>query len=53
MAINTAMRDDNDGGGLGGMTYFFVVMALDTVLSMIASLVLMAYSRKREYAADA
>lgn len=52
MAISAATRDDN-GGGLGGMSYFLVVMLLDTVLSILAAIILMFYSRQREYHADA
>ena len=34
-------------------TYYLIVMVLQTVLGILASLVVFAFSRKREYAADA
>ena len=34
-------------------TYYLVVMVLQTVLGILASLVVFAFSRRREYAADA
>lgn len=51
IAISAATKDD-EGWGLSGIAYFFVVMLLDTVLSLLAALVLMAYSRHREFQAD-
>ena len=44
-------KDDDNRSSRG--TYYLVVMVLDLVLGILASLIVMAYSRKREYAADA
>lgn len=52
MAINGATRDDGERG-LGSLAYYGIVMILDLVLGLLASIILMWFSRKREYAADA
>jgi heat shock protein HtpX len=51
--IDMALRDDNGRGGLGFMAYFVVVFVLDTVFMLLASLPLAAFSRWREFRADA
>ncbi|MEP6484275.1 MAG: protease HtpX [Rudaea sp.] len=43
-------RDDNRGGGIG---YFFIVMILQTVLGVLATIIVMWFSRWREFRADA
>jgi heat shock protein HtpX len=43
-------RDDNRGGGIG---YFVIVMILQTVLGFLATIVVMWFSRWREFRADA
>jgi heat shock protein HtpX len=43
-------RDDNRGGGIG---YFLIVMILQTVLGFLATIVVMWFSRWREFRADA
>ncbi|HZW51893.1 MAG TPA: protease HtpX [Rudaea sp.] len=43
-------RDDNRGGGIG---YFLIVMLLQTVLGFLATIVVMWFSRWREFRADA
>ncbi|ART79482.1 protease HtpX [Oceanisphaera avium] len=51
--ISSAMsRDNEEGGGLGGIAYFGVVMVLELVFGMLASLIVMWFSRYREYRAD-
>ena len=53
LAINNAMRSrSNDGGGLGGITYFLVVMLLQSVLMIPGMMVIAAFSRWREFNAD-
>jgi heat shock protein HtpX len=52
-AIDSALRGDDDGGGLGFIGYIFTVMALETVLMLLASIPLAAFSRYREFRADA
>jgi heat shock protein HtpX len=42
-------RDERRGGGIG---YFFTVMILQTVLGLLASLIIAWFSRRREYRAD-
>lgn len=52
-AISAAVARGNDNGqGLGGLAYFGVVMVLEMVLGVLASIVAMWFSRKREYRAD-
>lgn len=43
-------RDDNRGGGIG---YFIIVMILQTVLGVLATIIVMWFSRWREFRADA
>ena len=43
-------RDDDRGGGIG---YFLIVMLLQTVLGVLATLIVMWFSRWREFRADA
>lgn len=52
-AVNNAMKNDDGEGGLGFFAYFGVVMVLELVLGMLASIIVMWFSRKREYSADA
>lgn len=52
--ISSAMsRDNEEGGGLGGIAYFGVVMVLELVFGILASIIVMWFSRYREYRADA
>lgn len=52
--INSALRgNNNEESGLGGIAYFAVVMVLQLVFGMIASIIVMWFSRQREYRADA
>ncbi|MEI7733419.1 MAG: protease HtpX [Verrucomicrobiota bacterium] len=52
MAIDNAMRRDNDRGGLG-MGYMLGYFVSSIVLGLFAMVIQMAYSRQREFAADA
>lgn len=52
-AINNALRGNNsDGQGLGGFAYFGVVMVLEVVFGILASIIVMWFSRQREFRAD-
>ncbi len=51
-AVSAASRDSGRWG-LGWMSYFLLVIVFDVVLGFLASFILMAYSRKREFRADA
>jgi len=51
--IDLAMKKDDDEWGLGGMAYFILVFVLDILLWFVGMLVLMSYSRNREFVADA
>ncbi len=52
-AISNALRgDDRDGKGLGPFAYFMTVMALETVFMLLGSIVIMWFSRQREFRAD-
>lgn len=50
--IDNATRSNNNQGGLGGIAYFAVVIVLEMVLGVLASIVVAWFSRKREYSAD-
>ncbi|WP_115718605.1 protease HtpX [Gallaecimonas mangrovi] len=52
--ISNAMRgNDQQGQGLGGLAYFAVVMVLELVFGIVASVIVAWFSRQREYRADA
>lgn len=52
--INNALRgSNNQSGGLGGFAYFGIVMVLQIVFGILASTIVMWFSRQREYRADA
>jgi heat shock protein HtpX len=51
-ALDTALSKGKDSSGLWRLWYFGVVVILDMILGFAGMLVLMGYSRKREYAAD-
>ena len=48
--VDTMILRDEDGNGFG---YMIIVFILQTILGILASLILMAFSRHREYRADA
>ncbi|MBA8883841.1 protease HtpX [Dokdonella fugitiva] len=50
--VDRAISGNRDGGG-GGLAYFAIVMVLQLVLGLLASLIVMAFSRWREFRADA
>ncbi|WP_456267785.1 protease HtpX [Kushneria sp. AK178] len=50
--IDSFLRRDDDGGGLGFMGYFAVVMVLEVVFGLAASVIVAWFSRYREYRAD-
>ncbi|WP_444995206.1 protease HtpX [Aliikangiella sp. IMCC44359] len=52
--INSALRgNNNQGGGLGGFAYYGIVIVLEIVFGILASIIVMWFSRQREYRADA
>ncbi|PIE02253.1 MAG: protease HtpX [Acidobacteria bacterium] len=51
--IDQAMRDDRGGGGLGFIGYYAAVFVLESVFMMLAYIPIAAFSRWREYRADA
>jgi len=51
--IDNALRGDDDEGGLGFFAYIMVVMALETFFMILASIPIAAFSRYREFKADA
>ena len=51
-AIDTFLRNDEDGGGLGFLGYIGVTIVLELVLGLFASIIVMWFSRKREFRAD-
>jgi heat shock protein HtpX len=50
--IDSALRGERDERG-GGFAYFIIVMVLQTVLGILASMVVAWFSRYREFRADA
>jgi len=52
-AIDNALRDDDGDGGLGFFSYIMVVMFLETFFMLLASIPIAAFSRYREFRADA
>ena len=53
IAIDNALRSDDDGEGLGYFAYFAVVSILQIVFGLLTMPVVAAFSRAREYKADA
>ncbi|MFC0444790.1 protease HtpX [Pseudidiomarina halophila] len=52
--IDNATRSNSQNGqGLGGIAYFAIVMVLEVVFGILASIIVMWFSRHREYRADA
>ena len=51
--LANAGRGEGSRSRSGGGLYFVLVMVLDICLGILASLVVFAFSRRREYAADA
>jgi heat shock protein HtpX len=49
--LSLALRRDEEGGG--GFVYFIATIFLEIILGLGGSLIVMAYSRRREFAADA
>lgn len=52
-AIDSVMGGDDGEGGLGFFAHMAVVIVAELVLGALASIIVMWYSRKREYHADA
>lgn len=53
-AISNATRGNNSGGSaLGGFAYYGIVFVLEMVFGVLASIIVMWFSRQREYRADA
>lgn len=50
--INNFLSQDRDGGGLGFMGYIAVTIFLELILGLFASLIVMWFSRRREFTAD-
>ncbi len=50
--LDNVLRGDEEGGGLGFMGYMAVTIVLELVLGLFASIIVMWFSRKREFTAD-
>ena len=50
--IDNFLRGDEEGGGLGFLGYIGVTIVLELVFGLFASLIVMWFSRKREFRAD-
>jgi heat shock protein HtpX len=46
-------RNQDERGGSHGIAYFLIVMVAELVLGLLASMIVMAFSRHREFRADA
>jgi len=53
MAIDNLLSDEEGNGGLGFFGYMITVMLLETFLMLLASIPIAAFSRYREFKADA
>jgi len=51
--VDSAMRGNNESRGGVGIGYFVTVMVAQMVLGLFASMIVAAYSRRREFRADA
>ena len=51
--IDSALKGDDDEGGLGFFAYIIVVSLLETFFMLLASIPIAAFSRYREFKADA
>lgn len=51
-AINTFMSDEEGEGGLGFLGYIGVTIVLELFLGLFASMIVMWFSRRREFVAD-
>ena len=52
-AIDGALGSRRDDSGPGGVFYFLIVIALEILFGVLATMIVMAFSRRREYRADA
>ncbi|MDM8547334.1 protease HtpX [Candidatus Venteria ishoeyi] len=50
--IDSAISGDEEGEGGGGLAYFAIVMVLELILGVLASTIVMWFSRYREFHAD-
>ncbi len=50
--LDNVLSGDDDGGGLGFMGYMAVTIVLELVFGLFASIIVMWFSRKREFTAD-
>jgi len=50
--IDNAMRSDDDESAGHGFSYFIIVFVLEMIFGILASTIVMYYSRKREFVAD-
>jgi heat shock protein HtpX len=50
--IDTFLSRDDEGGGLGFLGYMAVTIVLEIVFGLFASIIVMWFSRKREFRAD-
>lgn len=49
--VSMALKKDEEGSG--GFIYYALVIALEILLGILGTIIVMAYSRRREYSADA
>lgn len=50
--VSNFLRSDDEGEGLGVMGYMIVTIGMEIVFGLFASIIVMWFSRKREYTAD-
>lgn len=52
-AIAQVLQKDEESGGISMMTYWLISMVFEIVFGILASIIVLAYSRRREFRADA
>lgn len=52
-AVQTFMSNDEEGEGAGGLAYHLTAIAFEIFFGILASMIVMAFSRHREFRADA
>lgn len=52
-AIDGVVGGRREAGGQGGVFYFLIVIVLEVLFGVFATMIVMAFSRRREYRADA
>ena len=52
LAYVRVSNDEEEGSAMGGMAYYAIVFVLEMLFGVLASVIVMWFSRKREFKAD-